>query len=129
MLSCPNARTLRRYARLCGETLLSPQHRPGDPGKLVGEGDNSDIAMGASEQPFCPSAERRVALGDIGQRRAGSVDQLSAQISVATLADPAQRRFAAGGELPRDQAEPGRQITTSLKALRSPDCGDKRERR
>jgi hypothetical protein len=36
----------------------------------------------------------------MGQRRARSVDQLSAQVSVAALADPEQLRFAAGGELP-----------------------------
>jgi hypothetical protein len=36
--------------------------------------------------------------------------------------------FAAGGELPRDQAEPGREITTSAETLPSPDCGDKRRR-
>jgi hypothetical protein len=84
--------------------------------------------MGASQQRFCPSAKRRVALGDIGQRRARAVDQLSAQLIVPALADPAQLRFAASGELPRDQAEPGREITTAVKALRSPDRGDKRRR-
>ena len=125
-LICPNARILRRHGRLCGEPLLSAQHRPGDSGKLVGEGDNRNIAMGASQQRFCPSAERRVALSDIGQRRARPVDQLSAKVFVAALADPEQLRFAAGGELPWNQPEPGGEITTALKALRSPDRGDKR---
>jgi hypothetical protein len=34
--------------------------------------------MGAAHEPFRPSAERRVALSDIGQRGARSVDQLPA---------------------------------------------------
>ena len=49
-----------------------------------------------------------------------------AEICVAALADPEQLRFAAGGELPWNQPEPGGEITTALKALRSPDRGDKR---
>jgi hypothetical protein len=35
------------------------------------------------------------------------VDQLSAEIAVAALADAEQLRFAAGGELARDDAKPG----------------------
>ena len=84
--------------------------------------------MGASHELFCPPAEWRIALSDIGKRRARSVDQLSAQVSVAALADPEQPRFAAGCELTGDQAEPGREITTSVEAFRSPDRGDKRRR-
>ena len=88
MLSRPNARTLRRrHGLFCGEPLLSSQHRPGDPGEFVGEGDNRDIAMGAFEQRFRPSAERRGALSDVGQRRARSVDQLFAQVFVTALAE------------------------------------------
>ena len=105
-----------------------PQHCPGDAGQLVGEGDNGDIVMGVSQERFRPSAQRRIALSDIRQRRARSVDQLSAKVAVAPLADAEQLRFAAGGELPRDDAKPGRKITTSIKGLRSPDRGDKRGR-
>ena len=105
-----------------------PQQGPGDPGQLVGEGDNDDIVMGPHHPRFRPSAQRRVALSDIRQRRARSVDQLSAKVAVAPLADAEQLRFAAGGELPRDNAKPGRKITTSIKGLRSPDRSDKRGR-
>jgi len=48
--------------------------------------------MGAAHEPFRPSAERRVALGDKGQRGARSMDQLFAEICVAALADPEQLR-------------------------------------
>ena len=76
--------------------------------------------MGAFEQRLRPSAQRRVALSDIGQRRARSMDQLLAKILVAPLADAEQLRLAAGGELPRDEAQPGRKIATSIEGLRSP---------
>ena len=72
----------------------APQHRPGDPRQLVGQGDDRDIAMGPAHQLFRPSAERRVALGHIGQRRARSMDQLFAQIFVAALADAPSAKSA-----------------------------------
>jgi hypothetical protein len=53
-----------------GKTLSAPQHRPGDPGQLVGEGDDRDVAMGSAHEALRPSAKRRVALSHIGQRRA-----------------------------------------------------------
>ena len=62
-----------------------------------------------------------------GQRRARSMDQLSAKVAVAPLADPEQLRFAAGRELTRDEAKPGRKIAPSIEALRA-DGGDKRGR-
>src|SRR5271165_1765306 len=62
------------------------------------------------------------------QGRAGSVDQLSAQILVAALADPHELRLAAGGELPRNQTEPGRKIAAVVEAFRVTDGGDERRR-
>src|SRR5208282_6317712 len=51
-----------------------------------------------------------------------------AQILVAAFADPQQLRLAAGGELPRDQTEPGGEITAAVEALRMTDGGHKRRR-
>ena len=120
---------LRRHGHSSGgKTLSAPQHRPGDPGQLVGEGYDRDVAMGAAHEALRPSAERRVALGHIGQRGARSVDQLLAQILVAALADTQQLRLAAGGELPRNQTEPGGQIAAVVKAFRVADGGDERRR-
>src|SRR6202008_1336091 len=99
---------------------------PGDPGQLVGEGDDRGIAMGASKQRFRPPAERRVALSDIGQRRARSMDQLAAKGFVAALADAEQLRFAGGGELWRRDAQPGRKSASSSKSLRPSDRRDQR---
>ena len=105
---------LRRHGHSSGgKTLCAPQHRPGDPGQLVGEGHDRDVAMGAAHEALRPSAERSVALRHIGQRRAGSMDQLSAQILVAALADPQELRLAAGGELLRNQTQPGSEIAAA----------------
>ena len=78
----------RRTAYAAPNRSLRPQDRPGDSGQLVGEGDNGDIAMGAFKQRFRPPTERSVALSHIGQRRAGSMDQLLAERFVAALVIP-----------------------------------------
>jgi len=80
--------------------------------------------MGAAHEPFRPAAERRVALSDIGQRGARSVDQLPAQVFVAPLADSEQLRLAASSELPRDETKPCGEIAPAIKAFRSADGGD-----
>ena len=84
--------------------------------------------MGAFKRRFRPPAQRRVALSDVGQRRARSVDQLSAKVFVSALADAEQLRFAASGKLLRDDAQPGRKITSSIKSLRPSDRSDERRR-
>ena len=84
--------------------------------------------MGAFKQRFRPSAQRRVALSDVGQRRARSMDQLSAKVFVSALADAEQLRFAASRKLLRDDAQPGRKITSSIKSLRPSDRSDERRR-
>src|SRR6516162_1986981 len=81
--------------------------------------------MGAAHQPFCPSTERRVALSHIGQRRARSMDQLSAEVFVAAFADPEQLRPAAGSELTGNQAEPRGEIAPTVEAFRLTNGGDK----
>src|ERR1700685_2674822 len=82
--------------------------------------------MGALQQRFGPSAERRVVLGDMGQRRSRAVDQQLAKISVASLADAKKLRSAAGGELTWDQTQPRRQVATVLESLALPDRRDQR---
>jgi hypothetical protein len=47
---------------------------------IIGEGDDRNIAMRAAQEPFRPSTQGRVALGNVGQRRARSMDQLPAQV-------------------------------------------------
>ena len=47
---------------------------------LLAEGDDRNIAMRAAQEPFRPSTQGRVALGNVGQRRARSMDQLPAQV-------------------------------------------------
>ena len=111
---------------LDGESLASPQHRPSDPCQLVSEGDDRNIVMGASQEPFCPSTERSVAFSYVRQGRPCSVDQELAQIFVAALADPEQLRLAASGELLWDQAEPGGEIPPTIEAFRPADSGHQR---
>src|ERR1700688_3302762 len=83
---------------------------------------------GPAHQLFRPSAERRVTLGDMGQRGARPVNQLFAQILVATLADSEQLRLAPGSELPRNQAQPRGEIATVVETFRSTNGGDKGRR-
>src|SRR5271155_2626132 len=119
-------RALCHYRLFCDdEPSSAPQHRPGDSRQLVGEGDDRNIAMSPAHQLFCPTAERRVALGHIGQSRTRSMDQLPAQVFVAALADPEQLRLAASCELTGNQAEPRGEIAPTVEAFRPTDGGDK----
>src|SRR6202046_3710600 len=119
-------RVLCRRRHSCdGEPFSAPQHRPGDSCQLVGEGNDGNVAMGATYESLRPSAERRVALSHIGQSRARSMDQLPAQVFVAALADPEQLWLAAGRELTGNQAEPRSEIAPALEALSLADGGDK----
>src|SRR6202044_3632655 len=90
-----------------------------------GEGDDRNVAMGATGESLPPSAKRRVALSHVGQARARSMDHLPAQVFVAALADPEQLRLAAGRELTGNQAEPRGEIAPALEALSLADGGDK----
>ena len=53
------------------------------------------------------------------------MDQLSAQVFVAALADTEQLWLAAGGELSRDQTEPCGEIPPTVEALGLTNGGDK----
>jgi len=71
--------------------------------------------VGTFKQGFRPPAQWRLAFSDERQRGARSMDQLSAKVAVAALADPEQLRFAAR-----------RKIATPIEALRPPDRSDQR---
>ena len=66
-----------------------------------------------------------VSRSTIGQCRARSMDQLSAQVFVAALADTEQLRLAAGRELTGNQAEPRGEIALALALSALADRGDK----
>src|SRR6516162_11030574 len=52
------------------------------------------------------------------------MDQLSAQVLVAALADPEQLWPAASGELPRNETKPCSQIAPTIEAFRLTNGGD-----
>ena len=65
---------------------------------LLAKATTATLRWARANNPF--AHRPRIALSDIGQRPGRSVDQLSAQIFVAALADSEQLRFAIGRELP-----------------------------
>ena len=66
--------------------------------------------MGARQHVLEPGSQLVGLGGQVGHGGASTMDQLLAQVPIAALADPQQLCLAAGGVLPRCQAEPGRQI-------------------
>ena len=78
----------------------SPQNCPCNPGQFVGERDDRDITMNASEQFLQPSPEPRIAFGEMRQRGPRPVGQLFAQVGVPPFADPEQFGPSAGCCLP-----------------------------
>ncbi len=82
-LAGPPNSSRRPWHSCSDEPLSTPQDRPGDSRQLVGEGDKATLRLRAFKQRFRPAAQRRVALSDVGQRRARSMDQLSAKVFVS----------------------------------------------
>jgi hypothetical protein len=66
--------------------MLAGEHRPADPGQLVGERHDDDVLVLTGQQASQPAPDRRVALGEPLEDRPGAVDEILAQLAVAALA-------------------------------------------
>ena len=66
------ARAISSSSRCFASGLIGAaarQYRPGDAGELVSQGDDDDILVRPRQQPACPSAERRLAIDQVGAAR------------------------------------------------------------
>jgi hypothetical protein len=86
--------------------LATAEHRPDDPGELVGQGCDGGIEWPTREQPIDPGPQPALATLGQDRDRAGAMHHLPSQVAVAPLADPEQSVLAARRVLPRRQAEP-----------------------
>ena len=112
---CSNRRTPER--------LLSRHHRPGDPGKFVGQRQGNEPERAAAQQLPNPARKSVQLVGNSAHDGRCTDGQQSAQIPVALLGDPTEFLFAAAGVLPRDQSDPGGEFTAGLKYPRISDRG------
>src|SRR5215471_6177652 len=97
---------------------LVREQRPSDTCVLRRQCHRSDVLVAPDKQSLEPAISLiRLPLGRV-DHRARPVDQERAQVYVAALADPTQRRFAPGAFVPRHHAEPGRYLPSILEALR-----------
>jgi hypothetical protein len=102
------------WTRLRRQTVLPAVAPPRRSGPACWRRRQRRRSMGAAHEPFRPSAERRVVLGDVGQRGGRSMD-------------PEQLRFAAGGELPRDNASQAERSRPRSKASARPTAATSAE--
>lgn len=98
---------------LNGDVLVvSCEHRPSDPSKLVGQGYGHDVAVRSRQQSPNPPAELRIFLGKTRERGARPMDQQHPQVTVTALADVQQPWFSTCRRLARHQSQPSCQLTT-----------------
>ena len=87
--------------------LLAHHHRPTDARHLVGERAGGELALLGCEQFDQPG----ILLGSLAaQHRHGAVDEQSAQVTVAALADRTQFDLSSRPVLPRHQTERGGEV-------------------
>ena len=82
--------------------------------------------VSTGQQTSQPSAEWRVALRERRQRRPRPVNEQFAKVSVPSLGDAEETRFAASGVLPSHDAEPSRKVSGAVECLAPPDRRDQR---
>ncbi len=111
------------------EALLSGEQHPGDAGGLVGQGDGGNFGRLVSDKLGQPRQVRGASALGMADNRHGAGNQQPAQILVTLFGDAPQSHLAAGGGLPRHQADPGRQLTPGLEDRRIGDRGRQRARR
>ena len=87
-----------------------PQKRPNGSGHLRGEGDDSDIGMGAHEQRTQPGAYRSIRLCQSWHGRSRALDQHLTQVATAPLCYAEELRLSSCCRLSGHQTQPGGQI-------------------
>lgn len=92
------SRSSRLRDRVVG--ALMPQQRPNDACHLGGQRHHDGVGMGARQQTAQPGAKPRIAPAPRRQRRAGTLDQVLAQVAAPALGDTEQPWLASGGRLP-----------------------------
>src|SRR5208283_4493860 len=94
--------------RSCGRqiVLLTREHRPGDPRRLVGECDNRPVEASPRCDPFQPLGAAIVVCRQSKHDGAGAMNHLTSEIMIGAPADSAEPRFAAGRVLTGHETNP-----------------------
>ena len=97
-----------RALQSCGGqiVLLTREHGPGDPCRLIGERDNRPVEAAPRREPLQPLGTAIVVFGQSKHYGAGAMNHLTSEIMIGAPADPAEPRFAAGRILTRHEANP-----------------------
>jgi transposase len=97
-----------RALQSCGGqiVLLTREHGPGDPCRLIGERDNRPVEAAPRRELLQPLGTAIVVFGQSKHDGAGAMNHLTSEIMIGAPADPAEPRFAAGRILTRHEANP-----------------------
>ena len=95
--------------------MSAGQHRPGNAGELVGQGDHQHVAMQPSSGRLDPGPQAHPRpMRPAHQNDVGRLDEERPQVFVAALRDLAQDGAVAGSFLLRHQPEPGAEVPPLL---------------
>lgn len=109
------------------QRFVAGEQYPEQTGMFVGDGDQGLVVADALVGGDHPGGEAVSSLGAGAQGglqgRACALDQQAAQVVVAAAADATQTRLAAGGVLPRGEAQPGGELAPAAELGRIGDGG------
>src|SRR6185312_11088517 len=104
---------------------LFRQHRPCDACQFIGDRNDYFVPWGSRFQLMDPLAKTASVVLHSQQHGTSAVDEHTAQVDVASLADAVQFCVATGRVLSRYQAEPGCTLTSLVECGSVADRGDR----
>ena len=103
--------------RSCGRiVLLTREHGPGDPCRLIGERDNRPIEASPRREPFQPLGTTIVALRQSKHHRAGAMNHLPSEIVIGAAAYSAELRLASSRNIGAAQVQSTPQVPAQIES-------------
>src|SRR5271165_4687815 len=106
--------------------LLTREHSPGDPCRLVGECDNRPVEASPRCDPFQPLGAAIVVCCQSKHYGASAMNHLTTEIMIGAPANSAEPRFAPGRILTRHETNPRCEFPSRAKVTTVVDRGDQR---
>ena len=108
--------------------LLTGEHGPGNPCRLIGERDNRAIEPSPRREPLQPLRAAVVMLRQSKHDGTSAMNHLTPEVVIGAPANPAEPRLATGRILTRHEADPRRKFPPRSKMTPVGDRCDERRR-
>ena len=106
--------------------LVTREHSPGDPRRLIGERDDRPIEASPRRELFQPLGPAIIVFGQSKHDGAGAMNHLAPEVVIGAPANPAEPGFAASRILTRHKANPCRKLPSRAKIMTVVNRSDER---